>query len=243
MNNQPLWETYRTQIDALVDRPVNFDLNQREQYTEANGWHIDSYQADLPPEAPGEPVPNGSWEIARQMMREYRFPDPSIITGIYYPDRPLEKRVMLLRGRFLWFTFLFGVRIGGVVDEVRETKDGPERVWGFNYQTLEGHFERGQMDFEVVKWLHTGQVGFHIHAFSQAATIKNPFYRLGFRLFGRGLQRRFAHRSLERMQELVKQGLTKGIDEARHEVESPTVRPASAEEKTDEKIKEVGAKS
>lgn len=243
MSDTPLWERYRTQIDALVDRPLNFDLDRREDFTEANGWHIDAYQAPLPPEPAGEPIPNGSWEIARHMMREYRFPDPSIITGIYYPDRPLEERVMLLRGRFLFFTFFFGVRVGGVTDEVREAKDGPQRVWGFNYRTLEGHFERGQMDFEVVKWLETGQVSFHINAFSQAAVIQNPIYRLGFKLFGRRLQRRFARRSMARMQQLVKDSLATGVDQAKQNVESTPIQPAGADQKASEKLEEVGNRS
>jgi hypothetical protein len=172
-------------------------------------------------------------------MREYRFPDPSIVTGIYYPDRPLEQRVMLLRARAFGMSFFFGVRVGGVVDETRPTDDGPQRVWGFNYQTLQGHFERGQMDFSVVKWQDTGRVAFQIDAFSQAAEIANPIFRLGFHLFGRQVQVRFAKRALARMQQLVKEQLV-GTHPADSAVpDAAPVLPASAHPQADEKLDQV----
>lgn len=59
------------------------------------------------------------------------------------------------------------------------------------------------MDFEVRKWLDTGEVEFRIHAYSREARIANPIIRLGFRIFGRSMQIRFAHRALDRMHHLV----------------------------------------
>ncbi len=114
---------------------------------------------------------------------------------------------MLLRARFLGFTFWFGVRIGREIDEVRETDAGPVHVYGFDYATLEGHFERGQITFEVRKTEATGAVSFHIDAFSKPDRIRNPFYRIGFKLFGRRLQLRFAQTALERMQRFVREEL------------------------------------
>jgi hypothetical protein len=201
---RPLWERYSRQLDQLVELPINFELERRDEFTEANGWRIDDYHAELPAEPPGPPLPQGPWEAACRIMREYRFPDPAIITGIFYPDRPLGERVMLLRARWLVFTFYFGVRVGGVTDEELPRPDGGrERVFSFNYQTLQGHFERGQIDFTAAKDLGSGAVSFRIHAFSQTGQIRNPILRLGFRLFGRRLQVRFARRSLARMQQLV----------------------------------------
>lgn len=236
MTEQPLYEQYRAQIDKLASLSINFDGERSHDYTKANGWHIDDYSADLPPEPPGPPLADGSWAAAKRMLAEYRFPDPSIITGIYYPDQPLATRVMLLRARFLWLTFFFGVKIGGVVDGLQEHEQGSQQVWGFNYQTLAGHFERGQMDFSVVKWLSSGRVAFTIHAFSQGAQIANPFYRLGFRLFGRRLQRRFAARSLTRMQQLVAEQLSAGPQPT---VEAAPVQPASADSKASTKMEEI----
>jgi uncharacterized protein (UPF0548 family) len=77
----------------------------------------------------------------------------------------------------------------------------PVRVWGWSYRTLRGHLEMGQMDYEVLKWLDDGSVEFRIHVVSRPARIPNPLVRLGFRLFGRREQVRFARRALARMAE------------------------------------------
>lgn len=237
-----LWKRYQRHLDALAESPVNFDLERTHEYTAENGWHLDEYEAELPPEPPGPPLPRGSWRSAQGIMQAYKFPDPGIITGIYYPDRPLAERVMLLRARFLFFTFYFGVRVGGVTDEERETEHGRATVWGFNYQTLRGHFEKGQMSFEVWKWHETGRVAFRIHAFSQPDVIPNPLYRLGFKLFGRSLQRQFAQRSLERMQRFVKEELAAAqTGTAIPASDSPPVRPASQDPNTAEAMEQVVA--
>ena len=117
---------------------------------------------------------------------------------------------MLLEARFLWFWFLFGVRITQVTDGIFETKTGRERQWGYSYATLEGHFERGQITFTVAKNLECGSVSFRITSFSQRGLIRNLFYRFGFWLFGRGLQKRFVRESLSRMRRLVEEKLMTG---------------------------------
>ena len=57
----------------------------------------------------------------------------------------------------------------------------------------------GQMDYQVWKWLDDGSVEFRIHVVSRPARIPNPVVRLGFRIFGRREQVRFAKRACERM--------------------------------------------
>jgi hypothetical protein len=203
----PLWERYQARLDALRDAPINFDLERQHEYTRQNGWHIDDYEAELIREPPGQPLPDGPWAIGCRMLREYRFPDPGILTGIYVPDTPLDQRVMLLRARAYCMTFFFGVRIANVRDTTTDGEHGPERVWGYGYQTLRGHFEQGQIDFAVVKLLDSGQVVFRIHAFSKTGRIPNPIIRIGFRLLGRRLQIKFAKRALVRMQNLVQEEL------------------------------------
>ena len=76
-------------------------------------------------------------------------------------------------------------------------------MYGWNYRTLEGHLERGQMDQEVRKWLDTGEVEFHIHAFSQPSSDPSPIVRLGFRVFGRHTQVKFYRRACRRMEALT----------------------------------------
>ncbi len=110
---------------------------------------------------------------------------------------------MLLEARFHGLRFRFGVRVGGVVDETREVDGRKVRVWGWNYRTLQGHLEMGQMDYEVWKWLDTGEVEFHTCRFSRRGSVGNPLVRLGLRLFGRGQQVRFARHACERMARLT----------------------------------------
>ena len=202
--NAPAWERYRAQLAAYAHAKVNYDVANPQAHTPANGWREDTHQVDLPAEAPGPPAPAGSFAAAQAVLRRYAFPPPSLIVGYFDPHQPLEERVMVLRAGFLAFRFTFGVRIVDVVDD---TLPGPERVWGYGYRTLEGHFERGQINFRVHKNLATGAVWFRIHAVSQEGTIRNPFYWLGFKVFGRALQKRFARQSLARMRGLVAQAL------------------------------------
>ena len=200
----PLWEQFRARLDAYADAEVNYDFARQSEYTSATGWRLDDYETDLPAEAPGPPAAAGAFAAAQDVLRRYAFPPPDLITGIFKPDGPLENRVMVLRAQFLFFKFYFGVRVSGVTDQAtRATPAGPERVWGYGYRTLEGHFERGQIDFTIHKNLTTGTVQFRIHAVSQSGQIRNPFYWVWFKLFGRVLQRKFARESLRRMRELV----------------------------------------
>ena len=206
----PAWEQYRARIDSYANAQVNYDFARQNEYTSATGWRIDDYATDLPAEAPGPPEAAGSFAAAQDVLRRYAFPPPDLITGYFDPSMSLEKRVMVLRAHFLVFNFYFGVRVSEVTDEAaRATPDGPERVWGYGYRTLEGHFERGQIDFTIHKNLTSGAVQFRIHAVSQPGQIRNPFYWVGFKLFGRRLQRKFAHESLRRMKEMVAAALAK----------------------------------
>lgn len=183
---------------------VNFDVESGEELTTQNGWQIDNRCIVLPQEPPGPPTPGGPWETARQVLTNYEFADPSIVRAFYDPDDPLRGRTMLLEGRFYWMRFLLGVRVAEVTDEIRTVDGRSIRVWGWGYRTLQGHLEVGQMDYEIHKRLDSGDVEFHIHAFSKAAPISNPVVRLGFRLFGRHMQNKFARHALARMNQLVR---------------------------------------
>ena len=107
-------------------------------------------------------------------MRDYAFAEGSAVRAIFQQDAPLDGRDMMLVGRFLGLDFRLGVRVGGVVDETREEDGRPVRVWGWNYRTLRGHLERGQMNYEVWKWLDTGEVEFRIAAVSHRAPRAQP---------------------------------------------------------------------
>ena len=221
----------RRVLDELHGKGLNFELVDGVRFTPEDGWLSDDYCQPLPPEPPGPPVPGGSWEVARRLMGDYEFADPSIVRAVYHPDRPLEARDMLLEVRFYGLRFRFGVRVGGVVDETRQVDGRPVRVWGWNYRTLQGHLEMGQMDYEVWKWLDTGDVEFHTCRFSRRAPAGNPIVRLGVRVFGRGQQVKFARRACERMARLTSAELERGGDggAAVHRVaDEVSVRASSA---------------
>ena len=193
----------RRALESLAAKSFNFDPDLGDHYTTENGWKVDNYLQPLPAEPPGPPVPEGSFEVAKELMRDYEFADPAIVRAVYTTDSPLERRDMLLEGRFWGLRFHFGVRVGGLVDDEPVIGGRPARRWGWNYRTLQGHLEAGQMDYEVRKWLDSGEVDFRIHAFSRPAHIPNPVIRLGFRLFGRWTQRRFARHACQRMAHLT----------------------------------------
>jgi len=193
----------RRELEAVSGRALNFDPDNDGPFDEQHGWEVDRYSQQLPPESPGDPEHDGSWEAARRLMSDYRFADHKMIVAKYDPSRPLARRDMLLEARFHGLRFYFGVRVGDIVDEVRTVDGRRAHVWGWSYRTLQGHLEAGEMGYEVWKWRDSGEVEFRIHRFVRSAEGGNPIVRLGFRLLGRREQERFAHRACERMAQLV----------------------------------------
>jgi uncharacterized protein (UPF0548 family) len=199
----------RAQLARLHYLELNFDPNGLPAIAR-DAWHVDDYCRPLRPEPPGEPVQHGSFETAKLLLCNYEFADPTRIRAYYRGAEPLEHRDMLLEIRYHGLRVRVGVRIGVVFDEVRKFGVRSARVWGWAYRTLEGHLERGQMDYQVWKWLDTGEVEYRIHAVSQVAEIRNPLLNFGFRLVGRREQQQFARRCGERMERLVSSRLSGG---------------------------------
>ena len=143
------------------------------------------------------------WEMACLLASQYEFADDRILRAVYRSDQDLLGRNMLLEGRFYGLRFYFGVRVTGVFDETRDTERGKERVWGWSYDTLQGHLEQGRISFEVIKNLTTGQVAFGVAGYSRQARIRRPVVRLGFRVFGRWMQTRYYDAVQRRLYHLV----------------------------------------
>ena len=191
----------QAELAALHEVPVNYELDG--DPSTDDGWTFDDYCQRLPREAPGDPVPDGPWEIACRLVRDYEFADPAIIQAVFLPDADLASRDMLLEGRFLFLRFLLGVRVSAVVDETVEEDGQTLRVWGWCYRTLSGHLEAGEMCYRVVKVLETGEVQFRVCRYVRSEAIPNPLVRLGWATFGRLMQIVFVKRSLARMRRLV----------------------------------------
>jgi uncharacterized protein (UPF0548 family) len=200
----PAW-ALRT-YDDLHGRDVNFEPIGWEAAVADPTWQLDRRQTDLPSEAPGPPQPGGPFEVARGLLRSYEVADPALVRAVYDASAPFDGRDMLLVGRFFGLRFPMGVRVGGVFDGPDEVGGVPVYRFAWYYRTLEGHLERGQMDYEVVKYLEDGRVVFRTAAYSQRGRIRNPLVRAGFALFGRWTQLRFYARASERMRTLTSRG-------------------------------------
>lgn len=224
----------RRRLAGMEDRPLNYDPDSVDLSDPGPGWNIDDRFLALAGECPGAPEPEGSFEIAARLIRGYEFADPSLVRAYYEPDAPLQGRTMLLELRALNLIGVFvGVRVNAVYEEDRRHEGRDVHVFGWNYRTLEGHVERGQMDWEVWKWPDTGEVAFHVHAVSRPAPIANPIIRIGF-LVLRGHERGvFLSSTDRRMRELTAVGLEGGDRGAR-------IRDAS-DELTARSMKDTGA--
>ena len=173
-------------LRGLRGKSLNFEPRPVEEYTPERGWHADALS---------QPLPRGSWEVARRLVEAYCMADPALVRGTWDHGAPLLGRDMLLQLRLYRVLHVYaGVRVTRVWDE---TRNG-ERVFGFEYGTLTGHVEMGRMDYEV-RERADGTVDFRIHAHSRPSGEGTPWVRLGFRLFGRREQLRFYARCCDRM--------------------------------------------
>jgi uncharacterized protein (UPF0548 family) len=184
----------RALLIEMRARPLNFDPAAVGSPPRGGGWHVDDLAA---------PLALGSFERARDAMRRYEVADPALVRAFYDERDPLEGRTMVLELRLRRLRFVVGVRVGAAYDERRDVDGRAVRVGGWNYRTLEGHLEMGQLAWEVWKWEDTGAVEFHIHAFSRPAPTDDLVVGLGYRLVGRRQQLRFYRRACARMAALT----------------------------------------
>jgi len=195
--------SYSRKLSALATRAANFDPSKVDEFTPENGWHLDDMIARLPGEASGPPRQGGSWQVARRLMLDYQLADAATVRAVYDRNAPFAGRDMLLRIRFALLRFSVGVRIGEPYEETRDVGGRPAHVFGWYYRTLEGHFEEGQMNYEIWKWLDSGDVEFRLFAYSRAAQTGPFLLRTGFRLFGRSPQLRFYRQICRRARRLT----------------------------------------
>jgi uncharacterized protein (UPF0548 family) len=187
----------------LSGRPANFDPNALEPPVDPTQWRVDEMIEPLPHENPGAPEPGGSWEVARRMMDAYQLADPRIVDGVFAPDAPLAGRDMLLKIHYGPLRFKVGVRVGEVGEDTVERDGRPLLRYGWSYRTLQGHFEEGEMRYELRKWLDTGDVEFRLRGASRGARSGPLIPRLGFRLVGRNQQLRFYREVCRRVKRLT----------------------------------------
>jgi uncharacterized protein (UPF0548 family) len=190
-------------LAALADRQVNFDPGILEQPLDSSCWRVDETIEELPHGTPGPPEPGGSWEVAKRIMDSYQLADPRIVEGVFDPSAPLSGREILLKIHYGPLRFKVGVRIGEAREDTLEQDGRPLLRYGWSYRTLQGHFEEGEMRYELRKWLDSGDVEFRVHGASRPARSGPLIPRLGFRLLGRTQQLRFYRQVCRRAKRLT----------------------------------------
>jgi uncharacterized protein (UPF0548 family) len=199
------------ELAALRHRTFNFDPTRPEPQPGDPGWRVDDFCEQLPAELPGPALEHGSFAIARELLRTYAFADPAVLRPHYDPADELEGRDMLLEIHFRGLRFLVGVRVLEVYDRSAEIDGREVQIAGWSYGTLEGHFEEGKLEWQVWKWLDTGEVQFRTHAYSRRAPDPNLVTRAGFRIFGRREQLSFMRGTRRRMASLTAAGLEDAV--------------------------------
>ena len=114
---------------------------------------------------------------------------------------------MLLEIRFVMLRAHVGVRVTAPYEKIRTVDGRDARVFGWAYQTLHGHFEQGEMHYQLWKWLDDGSVEFRISAYSRPAKSGRLWLRLGLRLLGRRQQLQFYRTACRRIRRLTESEL------------------------------------
>ena len=144
-------------------------------FTTANGWHVDDYAQPLPPEPPGPPAPGGQLRGRPAADARLRVRRPGHRPGRLRRGQPLRDPRHAARGPLLRPPV--PLRRPGRRAGRRASWPSTAARCGAGAGTTapsRGTWRRGQMDYEVRKWLDTGEVEFRIHAFSRPAHIPNP---------------------------------------------------------------------
>lgn len=157
------------------------------------GWSEYYSEAAIASELPGPA--SETFGRARQLVENYRFSDPRIVTGHFCVSDPLLGRRMLVEIKVLGLHFMNGVAITAVRSEVTRQ----ETVFGYRYDTLAGHVEKGSEWFLLMKDADTGKIRFRIQAYWQPGDLPTWWTRIGFRLVARRYQRAWHRLSYVRL--------------------------------------------
>lgn len=176
-------------LDHMNTLDRNFDPAVKD------GWSAHRSTAIVARELPGAPAPGGAFERLCTAVADYEFSDPAIVTAHFDRDTPLEKRRLLLELKVLGLRYL----CAAAVMKVRDQRDDVASYFGFRYDTLQGHIERGEEWFLLTKLHATGDIRFEISARWRAGDFPNWWSRAGFAGLGHYYQKRWhihAHRRL-----------------------------------------------
>jgi uncharacterized protein (UPF0548 family) len=199
-------ETMKKYLADLEHRRVSFDTPP-EEMTRENGWTVDGADTVIDMEPPGLPQPDGVFERAKQGLINYDFSDPRIVEGHFDPEVPFVGRNILLEIKIWGLRFLNGAR----VHSVRDVSNEEHSIFGFRYDTLEGHIERGYEWFLLTKNHQTGEVWFKIEAHWRLGDFPNWWSKIGFKLIGERFRTLWRHRAPLRLREVAHRPVEKPV--------------------------------
>jgi uncharacterized protein (UPF0548 family) len=161
--------------------------------TGEHGWHHYHSEAVIARETEG----GARLARARVALASYQFSNPDIVVAHFDPESALLHRRILLEIKVLGLRYL----CPAVVNRVRDERN----VYGFRYDTLQGHIERGVEWFLLTK-NDAGEIRFRIEARWQPGALPNWWSRLGFFLLAGHYQRRWHRQAHRRMSLLAHYG-------------------------------------
>lgn len=195
-----LWSTWpaaavKARLDEARTAAVNFDATENDM-TGERGWHHYYSEAVIANEADGDE----RFTRARVALANYTFSDPRIVRAHFDPAEPLLGRRMLLEIKVLGLRYL----CPAVVNRVRQELD----VFGFRYDTLEGHIERG-VEWFLLTRNNRGEIRFRVEARWRNGQFPNWWSRIGFIVLSGYYQRKWHRRAHRRLSLLAHYGSTR----------------------------------
>jgi uncharacterized protein (UPF0548 family) len=191
----------RARLDRLATVATNFE-GAEEELTGERGWHHWQSEAIIAREEDGS---DARFARARVALANYQFSDPKIVVAHFDPRSALLGRRIMLEIK------VFGLRClcAAVVTQVREEVD----VFGFRYDTLDWHIERGMEWFLLTRDEH-GNIRFRIEARRQRGVLPHWWMRAGFAVLAGYYQRKWHRRAHRLLSLCAHHGSTEGIDVA-----------------------------
>jgi uncharacterized protein (UPF0548 family) len=186
-------EELRVRVERLSSVHVNFN-GAEEDLTGEQGW--DHYHSEAVILAQSDDT---SFQRARVALANYQFSDPRIVVAHFDPKGALLGRRILLEIKVLGLRYLCPALVTNVRDEAS--------VYGFRYDTLEGHIERG-MEWFLLRRDANGAIRFRIEARWQPGDMPNWWSRAGFSVLSGYFQRRWHRRAHNLLSLLARSGST-----------------------------------
>lgn len=186
-------EELAERLDRLSSASVNFN-GAEEALTGEHGWN--HYHSEAVIVAQSDET---SFQRARVALANYQFSDPGIVVAHFDPKGALLGRRILLEIKVFGLRYLCPALVSHVRDE--------SSVYGFRYDTLEGHIERG-MEWFLLTRDAQGAIRFRIEARWQPGDMPNWWSRVGFSVLSGYFQRRWHRRAHNLLSLLARFGST-----------------------------------